>query len=709
MAFFTLIPFVAALCSFVLALGAVVRRLQSVPAWSFAAGMAALGLDSLFTGLSLRSAEVGEGVGWLSRSIAVTGVAPLPWLCFSLTYARGASRAFLARQWASLLLLGVLPAVLALAAPEPHVQFIPASATAAAALRFSVAGWLLNVVLLVAFVLVLVNLEQTLRAAVGTMRWRIKFVVLGAMVMIGTQLYTRSQALLFSMPSLGLAGVESSALLIGCLFLVLAYARTGLGDVDVHPSTAVLRSSFTILIVGGYLFVVGFLAQLVERFGGAGSFQFQAFVVLLGMAGLAVLLLSNRLRQHVRSLVARHFRRARHDSTRIWTQVSDSLAQVNDRAGLSTAVVRVLSETFEVLSVAVWLPDERDGQLQIGASSAQSPLPDEGRVRASKAVASALGETGSEPFDLDIVDEPWADELRRLNPDRFASGGHRWVVPLPGGESGPGAIVLGDRVNRAAYTPEERELLRCIGAQIASTLMSLRLANEVALARELDAFQTMSAFFVHDLKNTAAALNVTLRNMPAHFDDPAFREDALRVVENASRRIDEMIARLGALRERPHIRPVPTDLGRVVREACERAGAMPGIDLESELLSVPAVMADPEQIRSVIVNLLANARDALDGTGRIEVRTAQDGPFAVVSVTDNGPGIPTEFIRDSLFRPFRSTKKKGLGIGLYQSHTIVRLHRGSIQVESAPGGGTTFRVSLPTAREPDSPGARPAP
>ena len=115
------------------------------------------------------------------------------------------------------------------------------------------------------------NLEQTFRAAVGTMRWRIKFVVLALAVIFGARLYVRSQAILFSAPDIALWGVESGALLIGCVFLALAYARTGLAEIDVYPSLAVLRSSLTVLIVGGYLFIVGVLAQVVRRFGGAES------------------------------------------------------------------------------------------------------------------------------------------------------------------------------------------------------------------------------------------------------------------------------------------------------------------------------------------------------------------------------------------------------------------------------------------------------
>jgi len=122
---------------------------------------------------------------------------------------------------------------------------------------------------------------------------------------------------------------------------------------------AVLRSSLTALIGGGYLFIVGILANVARRFGGAESFQLVSFVVLLGMAGLAVLLLSDRLRQRIQSFVGRHFTRAQHDSVQIWTDLSRRLANVKDQAGLCAASARLISETFEVLSVSIWLLDEQ--------------------------------------------------------------------------------------------------------------------------------------------------------------------------------------------------------------------------------------------------------------------------------------------------------------------------------------------------------------
>jgi putative PEP-CTERM system histidine kinase len=260
-------------------------------------------------------------------------------------------------------------------------------------------------------------------------------------------------------------------------------------------------------------------------------------------------------------------------------------------------------------------------------------------------------------------------------------------------------VVLADRVSGSAYTPEDFELLKCIADQMTSSLVSLRLAGEVAVGRELEAFRTMSAFFVHDLKNAAASLNLMLQNLPVHFDDPEFRADALRGIGNTATRIDEMISRLSEVRHRPEIVRAEVDLNDVVTQALDRLNGTPDIELERDLHPLPRILVDRDQIQSVVTNLVLNAQDAVGCKGRIRVRTEHRGERVVLSVSDDGCGMSPTFLQKSLFRPFQSTKKKGLGIGLFQSRAIVQRHGGGMQVKSEEGDGTTFLVSLPLRPE----------
>jgi len=690
---FFLLPFAAGIASLLLAFASLLRRRATFAAWCFFLGMLALGLDGVFTGLSLRAAQNGDVTAWLTPAFVAESFVPLLWLAFSLTYSRSNYESFLSRWKFPLIVLGLLP-VTALVAPLAGLLGAP-RAPDLWWLRSGPATTAVNITLLVSLVLILTHLEQTFRSAVGTMRWRIKFVVVGLAVIFGARLYVRSQALLFAAPETAFWSIESGALLLGCLFLALAYARNRLAEVDVYPSLVVVRSSLTVVIVGGYLLVLGVLAQVATRSGGAEIFQFQALVLMIGTVGLALLLMSDRARQRLRTFAGRHFSKAQHDSVRIWTQFSQRLTAVRDEPTLCSVAVKLISETFDALSVTVWLFDEDKGRLTVGASTAQGAIvADAQHDPALHEVAGGLRESTS-AFDLDVIDEPWAAQLRQLNPTTFTQGGNRLCVPLRAGQRAIGAVVLADRVNGSVYTVEELELLRCIGDDLTSVLLNLRLAAEVARGRELDAFRLMSTFFVHDLKNAATSLNLTLKNLPVHFDDPAFRADALRSIGNTAGRIDDMIARLSALRERPETIRVEADLNDLVNEVLTRISAIPNVEVEKDLRPLPLIFADREQIQSVVTNLVLNARDALGTDGIIRVRTETQGARVLLSVIDNGCGMTEAFLQESLFQPFQSTKKKGLGIGLFQARAIVHAHGGGMHVRSEVGRGTTFQVSLP--------------
>jgi putative PEP-CTERM system histidine kinase len=660
--------------------------------------MAALGLESVFTGLRLRATAGDEVVYWLSREFVIKSVLPFTWLCFSLTYSRSNYRECLTRWRLALIAAALVPTGLAVGFQDQFFQRFSVDTLGQVwGLRFGVVTKALNVVLLVSFVLILMNLEQTFRSAVGTMRWRIKFVVVGLAVIFGARLYSRTQAILLPPSHIVLWSIESSALLLGCLFLVIAYTRTRLAEIDVYPSRAVLRSSLTILIVGGYLFIVGVLAQLAQRFGGSEIVQFHGVVVLLGISALAVLLLSDRARRRLHAFVARHFSKAQHDSTRIWTLCSQRLFFVNDEIGLCAAAAKLVSETFDVLSVNIWLVEDEKQRLVLRASTAGHASATTGTT-ASERVVNGLC-TVPAPFDLERVIDAWADEFRRLNPVTFTSGGNRLGIPLRAGGQCFGLIVLADRIGGGVYTAEEHELLRCIADQTTSILLNHRLATEVAQSKELEAFRVMSVFFVHDLKNAAASLNLMLKNLPVHFHDVAFRDDALRAISNTAGRIDDMVVRLSALREGPNIAPARGDLNQIVSEALDKVDGMPRVELTRELHPLPEILVDREQMQNVVNNLVLNAREALGTDGHIQIRTEHRDGRVLLSVTDNGRGMDEAFVKDSLFRPFQSTKKKGLGIGLFQSRAIVHAHGGAIQVQSEIGKGTKFIVSLPVTTE----------
>ncbi len=585
--------------------------------------------------------------------------------------------------------------------PGWHVPGLPEPIGAVSPYTESGADWwvrshaaakTLNCFQLVAAVVILMNLEKTFRSAVGTMQWRIKFIVIGLGIVFAASIYTMSQALLFSEDVLVLSDVDTVALLVGCVLVVKGFIRSGFGKIDVYPSHAALRTSLTFVLAGAYLFIVGVLAQVVARTGKAGAFQLQALVVLLAFALLAMLLLSNRIRQRIHCIVSRHFKRPEYDFRQIWTRVTKSMSDVFDQSGLCAAAAKLISETFNVLSVSIWLLDEQD-RLAFAASTSKSEREaTEVLVKLEQNFASIRSLT--KPFDLEKAKGDYSESLRQIGSSQFRTGGNRICAPLWTGDQCIGVAILADRVGGVPYTIEELDLLKCMGDQITVSLLNLRLTEEIMRGKELEAFQAMSAFFVHDLKNAASTLSLTLQNLPVHFDDPLFRQDVLRGIGETADRINAVIGRLTALRHF-ELNLAEADLNSVVDDAVKALNGTANIKVTKDLHLQSKLKMDRDQFGSVITNLLLNARDALGPTGEITIETTQNDDWAVVSIIDDGCGMSPAFVKSSLFRPFQSTKKKGLGIGMFQSKMIVEAHRGRIVVESKPAVGTTFRVMLP--------------
>jgi putative PEP-CTERM system histidine kinase len=695
----TVLALAAASFSAGLAAVAACRRQRSLATWCLSAGMLIFAVESLFGVIANDGFRPEKTAFWETLSLIAKSFLPGIWLTFSLTYSRANYRDFLSRSRWLLIVAFSIPLLSLAALYSPFFEVVSYKPSVQGwGLKFNETARILNILILVFAVLVLMNIERTFRAAVGTMRWRIKFLVLGLGVIFGARIYTLSQALIFSEYSPNELNVETAALLIGCALIAFAYIRRGFSGVDVYPSRAVLHTSVAVLLTGAYLLVVGVLAQVVANFGGIAGFPITAFFVLVGVAILAVLLLSDRAQQSVQLFVSRHFKRPQHNFRQIWARFTRSLSVALDETALGTITARLISETFDALSVSTWLFDEQGGRL-IRASSTS----DAEHVHSDDVTGSIAGKELdlseliklSRPFDLKSAKEKWARDLMERSIGQFRDGGSPICVPLIAGEHWLGAIVLADRVRGLGYSAEEMDLLRCIGEQVAASLLQLRLTEEIMARREMEAFQTMSAFLIHDLKNAASTLGLMLENLPTHFDNPAFREDALRGIGSAASRINDLINRMNALRHELCLNPAELDLNLLVTEAVATLNGTMDTKLVTKFDQVPKILADRQQLQSVCTNLLLNARDAVGANGCINVETTRQGEWVSFSVSDNGCGMTEQFIKNSLFRPFRSTKKKGLGIGMFQSKTIVEAHHGKIRVESELGVGTTFRVMLP--------------
>jgi signal transduction histidine kinase len=196
------------------------------------------------------------------------------------------------------------------------------------------------------------------------------------------------------------------------------------------------------------------------------------------------------------------------------------------------------------------------------------------------------------------------------------------------------------------------------------------------------------------------------RHLLRRFADESFRQKFQNVVPRELERINEIVDRLLELARPARLQFTTVRLSVLLDSVLE----LYGNDTEAKRISVvreyardiPPIEADENAIHRAFVNLVGNALEAMAPHGRLTLRLgwADGAPRPPhhrrvrIEVEDTGPGIPLPE-RDRIFNPFYTTKERGTGLGLAITHKIIEEHRGTIDVASAPGAGTTFRVILP--------------
>jgi C4-dicarboxylate-specific signal transduction histidine kinase len=233
---------------------------------------------------------------------------------------------------------------------------------------------------------------------------------------------------------------------------------------------------------------------------------------------------------------------------------------------------------------------------------------------------------------------------------------------------------------------------------------------EVAHAQRLSEIGQMVAALAHELNQPLTAVATYLgacRRLIANgsFDELGRKRlhDAIELAGAQAVRAGDTIRRIREFIGTGHRERTMEDAGNLIREALALASVdagLIGVTVKSDLAGSDRVLVNRIQIQQVVVNLVRNAVEAMEDSPRkeLDVRLTSGADGIEVSVADTGPGLATE-IAARLFKPFSTTKKKGMGIGLSVCREIVEAHHGKIWVEPNPAGGTVFRFTLPRVNE----------
>ncbi len=548
----------------------------------------------------------------------------------------------------------------------------------------------------------LVLVERLLRSSAPHARWGIKPLCLGLTGMFAFDLFYYSDAMLFGRQDLDIWVARGVAHLLVLPFVGIAAARNPAWTIEMHLSRdAVLRS--TALLVSGLCLLAVAAAGYVLRYVGGdlgNALQIEFLFAALLLFALAVF--SGTFRSKLKVFVSKHFFSYRYDYRAEWLRFTRTLSADSSPQSIQQRSIHALADLVESPAGALWL---RHGDQSFRPSARWNTSTVNAVEPADGSLCKFLERTG---WVIDLSEHAAMPKYYSdlVVPKWLVSLPGAWlVVPLPSPAGLVGFVVLVAARASIKMDWEVLDLLKTAGRQAASYLAQIRMTEELLEARKFDAFNRMSAFVVHDLKNLVAQLSLMLRNAERHRNNPAFQRDMLMTVGNVVERMNKLMLQLrtGA---RPVEQPRSVELESVIRNVCAakaEQSASIDVDLAAGIYGVGHV----DQLEHVIGHLVQNALDATTGGGRVSVRLRRDDNAAVIEVTDSGVGMEPEFVRDRLFKPFQTTKATGMGVGVYESAQYVTGLGGQILVDSTPKVGTQVRVVLPLGHDTVAPPVEP--
>lgn len=567
--------------------------------------------------------------------------------------------------------------------------------------------------LLIGIVFTGYNLESAYRTASPALRLRLRMPFLGSFALLGFLTYVLTVSLLYASLEITKLVACSGPVLLANVLLAYGFLRGALVDRSTPVSRNIVYSSFTALAAGLYVFAVGAVAQLSTFTHWSPDEVVSLSLAFLVVLMAVLLLVSNRFQRLVRRFIDRNFYVNRYDYRAQWVRVTHTLEQTEGREDVLREARSLLTDIFLADKITISLLDRATGEIRPvlgkGLDDPDSVLK-EGEalhqflIRTRRSMLVSRRPDDFEYLPVHAENRAWLDATAS-----------QLVAPLLDGEDLVGVVGLERRHEDDPYTFEDALLLDSVAAHVSSALRSARLLEELSDSREIELLSQWSSMLLHDLKNYLTPLRMVAENLHTRRDKPGIAETASTDLGRIADRMESLVRTLSDLREDPALSQGTVDLDALARETAAglNLDARGTLRVVHERRTPLRVAGDCELLKRVLENLINNAIQAMEGSGTITLRSTvvsehTRSPVLQFSVIDDGPGMTEEFVRERLFRPFATTKKRGLGLGLYQCRSIVRAHGGTLRVQSRPGQGTAFHLLLKAVSPGKPPEAAPS-
>jgi len=535
-------------------------------------------------------------------------------------------------------------------------------------------------------------IEQLFRNTRPEKRWAIKYLYFGIGLLFIYDFFLYADALLYQQIDRDFWLARGLISAFAAPMVAIAAARNPSWSVRVFVSRRVIFHATALFGAALYLLLMSAVGYYIKYYGGSWGKAAQVVFLFIAGAVLVALLFSVHLRSRLRVFVSKHFFNYKYDYRDEWLRFIHTLSEgeLDDR--IQERGIKAIADIVDSGGGTLWLRD--DSSFYRACSRWQAEMGEEVLTVES----SLIRFLAKRDWIIDLQEYRLSpglyDDLEI--PEGILSMKYGWLlIPINFHSDLLGFILLIKPRSPRTINWEDRDLLKTAAQQVGSYLTLIRTTRALLEARQFDAFNRLSAFVVHDLKNLIAQLELVVKNAERHRHNPQFMDDAVKTIGNAVSKMSKLLAQLRKGRfEKGDSKQffVEEAVAQAVNELYHYR-PKPKLRVKSNYLRL---IADKDRFTAVMVHLIKNAQEATGEEGHVEVSVDAGEGEAIVEIEDDGVGMDDDFIKNRLFRPFETTKgNAGMGIGVYETREYIRSLNGSLSVESRPGVGTRFCLRVP--------------
>lgn len=551
--------------------------------------------------------------------------------------------------------------------------------------------------LIVVNIVGLAMIEQIIRNSTDDQRWIIKYLCVGLGSIFTYDFFMYSEGLLFKQldASFWQARGLVNALIVPLIAVSAARHRTL--NLGIHVSRHVTFHSATVIAAGVYLLAMSAMGYYVRYISGTWGNLLQILFLFGAGIVLATLLASHKLRLTLKVLLNKHFYNYKYDYRQQWLDFTDNLA--NTEGEVPERTCQAIAQLVHSSGALLWIKGQNDQYELLTHWHIRPPEVEHRRLDADlRSVDQFLQES---LWVIDIAeyqhDRPKYPDL--VIPDWILSIPKAWLlVPFIFQNKVLGFILLRRSDISRSINWEDRDLLKMAGQQAAIHLAQYQSENALIEARQFEAYNRLSTYVMHDLKNILAQQSLIVSNAERHRDKPEFIDDVISTVENSVDRMNRLLRQMKVGLRQEAITEV--SISHAIEASISTHTALQPVPTFNRPETDRHITTDKSQLVNILGHFIQNAQEATPNHGSINIDILYSDQLTKIIIADTGTGMDAQFIKDRLFKPFDSTKGlAGMGIGAFESRQYILSLGGDLKVHSVPGKGTEFIIQLPASAE----------